>query len=249
MNKQLQLLNSKRAAYTQRDTLGIFVVVSISLQGLVLLVAILLYGSFNRLANKPPPSLVQLANGQTVAAAPLDHKQRSPEVIKRFTKDTLTSLMSWSGELPSPDGTAKTIPDAGIELNNARGKVTTPAWEASFALSEDFRKEFLLKLADLTPPSVFGGTTKVVLVPLDIQAPIKIDEGKWKVVIVANLIILSQNNLGDVIPFNKEIFLSAVEAPNYKDFTSSDEMATIIARVRASGLEIYAIRDLPTNDL
>ncbi|MBE9128020.1 MULTISPECIES: hypothetical protein [unclassified Coleofasciculus] len=247
--KQLQLLNGKRASYTQRDTLGVFVIVSIGLQGLVLLTAILLYGSFNRLANKPPPSLVQLNDGQTVAAAPLPNKERSPEVIKRFTKDTLTALMSWSGELPSPDGTAQNIPDDGVELKNARGKITTPAWETSFALAEDFRKEFLLKLAELTPPSIFNGTTKVVLVPLDIQTPIKIDEGKWKVVMVANLIVLSQNNLGDVIPFNKEIFLSAVEAPDYKDFTSSDETAAIIARARASGLEIYAIRDLPTNDL
>lgn len=237
----MQILKLK---HTQRDTLGIFVIVSIGLQGLVLLVAILLYGNYNRLANKPPPSLVQLADGQTVAAAPLANKQRSPEVIKRFTKDTLTSLMSWSGELPSPDGTAKTIPDEGINLKTARGKITTPAYNTSFALSEDFRKEFLIKLAELTPQSVFGGTTKVVLVPLEIQSPIKIDEGKWKVVIIANLAVFSQNSLGDVIPFNKEIYLQAVEAPNYKDFHSQDETATRIAKARAAGLEIYTIRDL-----
>jgi len=237
----MQILKLK---HTQRDTLGIFVIVSIGLQFFTLLTFVLLYGSYNRLANKPPPSLVQLADGQTVAAAPLANKQRSPEVIKRFTKETLTSLMSWSGELPSPDGTAKTIPDEGIKLKTARKKITTPAYNTSFALSEDFRKEFLIKLAELTPQSVFSGNTKVVLVPLQIQTPIKIDEGKWKVVIVANLAVFSQNNLGDVIPFNKEIYLQAVEAPSYKNFHSEDETATRIAKARAAGLEIYTIRDL-----
>ncbi len=235
----MQILNSKR---TQRDTLGIFVVVSLGLQGLVLVALILIYGNYNRLANKPPPSLVQLADGKTVVAAPLASNERSPEVIRRFAKETLTALMSWSGDLPSPDGTARTISDQGVRLKSARGKITTPAYNASFALSEDFRRDFLVKLAELTPAGVFNGSTKVVFVPLQIQTPVRIDEGKWKVVIVANLAVFSRNNLGDVIPFNKEVYLQAVEAPTYKDF--QDESAVRIAQARASGLEIYTIRDL-----
>lgn len=237
----MQILKIKQ---TKRDTLGIFVITSIGLQGLLLFAFILLYGNYNRIANKPPPSLVQLADGQTVTVSPLANKERSSEVIRQFTKETLTSLMSWSGTIPSPDGTAKTIPDEGVNLKGARGKITTSAYNTSFALSEDFRKEFLLKLAELTPQSVFGERTEVVLVPLEIQAPIKIDEGKWKIIIVSNLAIFSQNNLGDIIPFNKEVYLQAVEAPSYKNFHGSDKTAKRIAEARKSGLEIYAIRDV-----
>ena len=250
-SKHLQFLATKRQSYSSKDALGMFVIATMSLHFVVVICLILLYGSVRRIADQPPPSLVQLASGKTISAAPLPNNERSPEVIKRFVTDTLTSLMSWSGQLPSTDGTAKTIPDQGIEIKNGRGRITTPAWHSSFALSEDFRKEFLQKLSELTPQSVFSGQVKVVLVPLEIQPPIKVDEGKWRVVIVANLIVLSQsNNLGDIIPFNKEIFVQAVEAPNYENFVSkNDNAASIIAAARASGLEIYAMRDLRTGNL
>ncbi|MDF5726789.1 MAG: hypothetical protein PUP92_01820 [Rhizonema sp. PD38] len=103
-------------------------------------------------------------------------------------------------------------------------------------------------LADLTPQDVFKGTTQVVLVPLSIQPPIKIAEGKWKVKMVANLTVFNQgNNLGEVIAFNKEIFVRAVSAPSPP--TTMTGLAAVIYQVRASGLEIYAIRDLPQENL
>jgi hypothetical protein len=65
---------------------------------------------------------------------------------------------------------------------------------------------------------------------------------------VANLTVFDQgNNLGEVIPFNKEIFVRAVEAPDSP--TTVDGLAAVIYQVRASGLEIYAIRDLPQENL
>lgn len=211
---------------------------------------LLLYGNYSRLAQKPPPSLVQLSSGEALTVAPLGSKERTPEVVKRFTVNTLTLLMNWSGKLPSEETTRPTL-DPGVDLKtiDGKGKVTTAAWQGSFALAEDFRKEFLQKLATLTPSGVFTGNTQVVLVPLEVQNPVKIDEGQWKVTIVANLMVFSQsNNLGDVIPFNKEIFVQAVEAPDYV-LSEVNSLANIVASVRASGLEIYAIRDLQTENL
>jgi hypothetical protein len=65
---------------------------------------------------------------------------------------------------------------------------------------------------------------------------------------IANLTIFDRgNNLGEVIPFNKEIFVRAVEAPESP--ANITGLSAVIYQVRASGLEIYAIRDLPQENL
>ena len=103
-------------------------------------------------------------------------------------------------------------------------------------------------LADITPSGVFKGRTQVVFVAQYFQQPVLIEEGKWKVKIVANLTIFDESNkLGEVIPFNKEIFVRAVEAPSSP--SKIDGLAAIVYQVRSSGLEIYAIRDLPQENL
>ena len=66
---------------------------------------------------------------------------------------------------------------------------------------------------------------------------------------VANLLVLDKtSNLGEVIPFNKEVYIRAVEAPQTPS-DNSPELAAKIYAVRQSGLEIYAIRDLTREDL
>ncbi|MCV3212394.1 hypothetical protein OGM63_02415 [Plectonema radiosum NIES-515] len=162
-------------------------------------------------------------------------------------------MMNWSGNLPATtvEEAAQPKPDPGINIGEKglRGnKVASAAWQPSYALSSDFRKEFLKVLASITPPGIFQGKTQVVLVPLLIQSPIKIESGKWKVKMIANLTVFDQsNNLGDIIPFNKEIFVRAVEAPESPANISG--LAAVIYQVRASGLEIYAIRDLAQENL
>lgn len=65
---------------------------------------------------------------------------------------------------------------------------------------------------------------------------------------VANLTIVAQDsNLGETIPFNKEIFVRAVVPPESPN--QVDGLAAVIYQVRASGLEIYAIRDLAQENL
>ncbi len=152
----------------------------------------------------------------------------------------MSLMMNWSGTLPpnTTEDVRLPKPDPGIDirsLTNARGKVASGAWQASYTLSEDFRKEFLKMLADITPPGVFRGKTQVVLIPLSIQSPVKIAEGKWKVKMIANLTVFDQgSNLGEVIPFNKEIFVRAVEAPESPN--KLDGIAAIVYQVRSSGL-------------
>lgn len=252
--KRLRFLERKQSRFSKSDRLGLFVVGTFGLHVLTFFGLILLYGSYSRLAQKAPPSLVQLETGKAVPVAPLGNKERTPKVVLNFVASTLTSMMNWSGTIPpaSVEEATKPVLDPGVEIQAKglvrRGKIATAAWQTGFALSEDFRKEFLAKLAEITPSGVFTGNTQVALVPLEIQPPQKIADGKWKIRMVANLMVFDKgNNLGNVIPFNKEIFVQAVEAPEFP--TQQGSVAAVIYQVRSSGLEIYAIRDLTQENL
>jgi hypothetical protein len=131
-----------------------------------------------------------------------------------------------------------------------RGKrnIATASWQASFALSEDFRQDFLKRVAELTPPGVFTGTSQVVMVINHVGNPEAVGEGRWKVTVVAHLYVFNDANaLGQAIPFNREVFVEAVTAPAVPDGETPLEQA--IYRIRQTGLQIYAIRELEREDL
>jgi hypothetical protein len=242
---RLRFLESKKNKnkFSNSDLMGLFVVVSIGLHIATSLVLGLLSFSLFKVSTKPAPTLVQLGTGDSISVAPLGSKERTPDVIKKFTSDSLSLLMTWTGTV---DQGGQTVPDKGVEIqsptSSRRAKITTPAYQGGFTLSEDFRKEFLLTIGSLTPSTVFSGRTQVVFVPLSISQPIKIEEGKWRIDVVANLNVISQNDLlGTTIPFNKEIFVQAVEAPQYK--ATAEGIVAVVQRVRSSGLQIYAMRD------
>jgi hypothetical protein len=240
-SRKLRFLNRASTKVSTSDTLALFAVGTFGLHLISFFVLFLLYGSYSQLSRKAPPSLVQLETGQSVKVAPIGSLERTPQVVLRFVSDTMTLMMNWSGTLPpaTVEEATKPKPDPGVSIGEQGlrgGKVASGAWLASQALSSDFRKEFLKVLASITPPGVFKGRTQVVLVPLSIQAPVKISSGKWKVKMIANLTIFDQgSNLGDVIPFNKEIFVRAVEAPQSP--SAVDGNAAAIYQVRMSGLE------------
>ena len=245
--KRLRFLERQNRP-SRNDALALFAVGTFGLLVVNVFLLFLLYGSFSNLARKKPPSLVQLETGKAITVAPLGSQDRTPQVVKKFVIDTMTLMMNWSGTLPATtvEQTANSQPDPGV--NVGKGKVSTSAWQASFALSEDFRKEFLVKLAQLTPRGIFNGQSQVTLVPLEVQAPQQISDGKWKVKMVANLMVLDRTeNLATAIPFNKEIFVQAVEAPDPPSETTG--LTAVIYTVRSSGLEITAIRDLEKENL
>ncbi|HEY9690642.1 MAG TPA: hypothetical protein V6D15_00380 [Oculatellaceae cyanobacterium] len=250
--KRLNFLGNNNSNYSQGDILGLFVLGSLGLHIVIFLILLLQYGAFSNLARKDPPSLVQLSDGETVAVTALGNKERTPQVVSYFVVKTMTAIMNWSGTITTTKAekeTTKPSVDPGINLNTkvgVKGRVTTSAWQAGFALSEDFRKEFLQKVAQLIPQGVFVGSTQVALVPLEVRPPQQIASGKWKVAMVANLMVFDKgSNLGEVIPFNKEIFVQAVEVPPF----ATNGVAALIHKVRSSGLEIYGIRDLKQENM
>ena len=250
--KQLKFLK-KSFRISTNDILGLFATTTFGLHLITLIILFLLYGAYSRLSKKPPPTLVELQNGDSVKVAPIDNQERTPQAIIHFVSSTFTLMMNWSGTIPdinSNSGTTKPKPDPGVNIGSGRGeegKVSFVAWEASYTLSSDFRKEFLELLSQMTPSGVFQQKTQVVFVPLSIQQPIQISPGKWKVKMVSNLNVFdTRSNIGEVIPFNKEIFVRAVEAPKK---SPTKGLSSLIYHIRESGLEIYAIRDLKEENL
>ena len=248
---RLKFLERKTSSrFSNNDLLGICALTGVGLSTLSLVIQGFLFFSYNSLAKRPVPTLVQLASGDSISVTQLGSKERTPEVLMTFTSRALTLLMSWSNTLPGEGASSGKTEDFGVEIKveGRQEKVTTPTYQASFALSEDFRKEFLQELAKLTPDGVFSGTTKVVFVPLEIQKPIQIEPGKWKISVVSNLLVFDQSDIsGRAIPFNKDVFVQAVDVPDYQAHLSG--IALAVQQIRSSGVEIYAIRDLVREDL
>lgn len=241
----LRLLSSGQSV---SNPIAIVAISSLVISSLSILVQIANYGATSNLARKEAPSLVQLADGDTVNVKALDPKERSAEVLKKFVSDSLIKMFNWDGLMQSNrDGEIFTKADPGVEikLNNGTGRVTTKAWEAAFALTEkeDFRASFLKKLASLTPSGAFNGSIQTSLVPRHVGEPKKIGLGKWQVDIVATLVTFSkEDNAGSGIAFNKTIIVQAINTPQSPPETT--EIAQKIYQARKAGLEITEITDL-----
>ena len=197
--------------------------------------------SFSKVANRRPPTLVQQVDGKAFTVRPADYAYREPEVIRRVTSDWATMTFTW-GTLP---GNKAQAPDKGIEVSNGE-KVPSSAWASSFLLAPDFRDEFLNQLStDIVPDGVFDGDVSAVLVPQEISPPQTIGEGQWKVDLIATRIVFdSSNPAGTTIPFNRRIYLKAVEPPQSPLTERATKEQQVIYQSLESGLQIEEIRPI-----
>ncbi|WP_013320634.1 hypothetical protein [Gloeothece verrucosa] len=247
------------------NVLTLFVLATLGLQGLLFLQTTFNTIWIAKLARKPSPTLVELVDGRSVQVGAQASLYRSPQAIQYFTSQITSMLFSASGTLQGndkvPTSTLKPTLDPGVELsgNSFRGKrkVTTAAWEASFALSEDFRSTFLPLLAEITPVGVFSGTTQTVLVIDHLSEPEPIEAGKWKLKMIANLyfftggdpegISLTRARIGKAVPVNKDIYVRAVYITPKPLPESATEIQRAVYNARTAGLEIYRFGDLATS--
>jgi hypothetical protein len=245
----MQLLKEKRT-----PVFPLFVLLTLGIQAIVAFAMLLQLFFMARLSSKPVPTLVQLLDGKAITVAPVERFERTPDTIKSFISQTMSLMFSWSGTLAPSNAEELRNPKqdpgvvAGSQQNN---KIASATWESGFALSEKFRQPFLEKLAELTPQEIFRSReTQGALIIRLIGEPQKLEQGKWKISLISNIVFFSnQNQIGRSIPFNKEIYLMAVESPTLPLAEKSSSLQQVIYRIRQAGLEIYAIRDLPKEDL
>jgi hypothetical protein len=222
---------------------------------LTLLILIIQGLTIRQLSVQKPPIFVQLIDGKPVTNK--NELQRKPEEIREFVSKTMISMFNWSGKLPVQNINQANNPeeDLGISIRTLQGgnkKVTTSSWISSFAFSEDFRKGFLGTVAELTPPEVFSSNSNQgILAELNITRiypPQQIEPGKWRVGMVANLVQKRGSDRKIIIPFNKDIFVQAVDAFNYPITQNLTELQKAIYTTRSEKLEIYEIRELCLTD-
>jgi len=243
---------ANRASFlTGSNLLPMFVLATLGIQGIVFLILVANTFGINRLAQKPPPEMVQMVDGRSNLMQPINHLDRTPEVVRRFVKDGLALMFTWNGKLsakPSDDAPsptpARAMIDPGVTVGS-RGKVTTGSWQASFTLSEDFRAKFLATVATLTPNEVFSGNAQSVLSFESISEPKQISPHTWQVDVVANLMIFDGNHPeGLAIPFNKSVFVNAIEPTTDPLDTQTTPIQQAVYRMKQSGLQITEMRDL-----
>lgn len=248
----MQLLNRK-PKFDSSDILPLFALGTLALQVIVLLISIGSVISLWALAHKPAPSMVQLLEGRSVAMEPVDHNQRTPSVIQQYVKSSLGLMFTWNTRIPASKDNAATNPstslrDPGISLGN--GRITTASWQASFALAEDFRTPFLEQVAKLTPAEVFSGAAQSVLSFESISDPKPVKSGEWQVDVVANLLIFdSAHPQGMAVPFNKTVFVRAIEPTTDPLPDHSSPIQKAVYHTQENGLQIREIRDLDIQQL
>lgn len=256
----MQLLNNERNRkfLKSSDLLPFAVLVGIGLNSVVLLLAVGNSIGLSAIARKPAPSLVQLVGGKSIATEPVDPNQRTPDVVRQFVKSSLGMMFTWNAKVQVADPNAaaassSAVTDPGVQLNGAdgsSGRVTTASWQSSFALAEDFRNQFLLQIAKMTPPEIFSGNAQSVLSIESISDPKPVANGQWQVDMVSNLLIFdSQFPQGRAIPFNKSIFVKAVEPALDPLPDSSTPIQKAVYTMRQSGLEVTEMQDIDVQQL
>jgi hypothetical protein len=243
----------RQEAKAQRDFIALLNLGSLAIQGCGLFVLLLLFVSFWRLSSRPVPTLVQMADGTAISVKEMGNRDRSPELVQRFTTDSLILLMSWQQKLPSadvaPDGTPILVDDPGIKVetdNRRQNHVTSRAFQASFAFSETFRADLLKMIASMTSPKVFTGQVQTALVFDAVTEPEPIKEGEWRVSVVGRLVQSDlEAEITNTIPFNKEVLLRAVDTPPLPaDSKFASPFESAVYAVRQAGLEIYSMKDI-----
>ncbi|MEX0270489.1 hypothetical protein AB3R30_15195 [Leptolyngbyaceae cyanobacterium UHCC 1019] len=253
----MQIFNgNKKPFIDSSDLIPLFVLGTLGLQLLNLLINSGGAVSLWSMVRKPAPAMVQLLDGRSVAMEAVDTEQRTPMVIRQFIKSSLGLMFTWNARIPvnkdmavASTGTSDTVKDPGVSIGTG-GRITTASWQAAFALKEDFRNPFLEQVARMTPSEVFSGGAQSVLSFESVSVPKPVKVGQWQVDIVASLLIFdSTHPQGLAVPFNKSIFVTAIEPTTDPLADNSSPIQKAVYRIQESGLQIREIRDLDIQQL
>lgn len=219
--------------------------ITFALSGLSTLGVLWLAVSFNTLANRPAPVLVQTMDGPMVVEAK-DHLYRSPRQIQTFTQRILTMLLSWNGQTVDEFGAIHK--DKGVQVG--KNSIPTLAYEAANAFTEDgrLRTNVLERISKWVDPGYFNGTKeqRIKIGKISIPKEIKGKPGHWVVNVVATrYITLKSDNkrqFEEPVKFNQTMYFRAVppQTEPLSDTATPEEKAYY--RIRQYGLEIYRMK-------
>ena len=238
---------------TLKDNFAKLVIICLAGVGGTLVLQLLLLIAAFQIANKPPPTLVQLEDGQSILVKGINSLDRSDEAIIQFVNQILTLTFTWNGVMPSDKEPGQFVKDPGVEVveqGRPLGLVTTTAWYATYAFEMNFRSQFLQQLVQLVPKSIFRQKSNVVFVPLRILPPEKLGQGRWKVRVFSNLLFAT--GLGQpeqIVPYNIDVYVRSVIPHDQgligqlseKSSATNQPLAQKVGQIRQAAMEIEAI--------
>lgn len=246
-----KLATAKNINYTPVLTILVLVL------QMVAILQLLVQGSLLAKSNSEPPSrFVELADGRSVQANSLSSRDRSDEVIDKFTRDMMEFLFSASNSIIDPQGNS--LPDPGISINDR--DVTERSALALLFVEAEFFPLLLEDISEANSPEVFEGKATRVLKIRHLTPPRAIEEqpGHWELQMIGNLYSYHKSKQKlFVSKFNKKIQLKAIDRPsqNYQSLFQdlSQEMTSlmdkpyyqqIFSELSNAGLEITLISTL-----
>lgn len=208
------------------NILPLFVVATFGLHLFTILLLMFHSSLLKRLSGNLPQSLVQLVDGRAITVDSQENLERNPETIRRFVGETMTMMFTWSDKQPP-----QTVWQATSEL-----------------LTGDIRRKVEAEIAQGIPKNVLVnpvGAESILLIR-SISQPEKIGNGQWQVDIAANRLIFAgyNNKNGEKIPFNKKIFVRALDTQAITIPNAQNPIASAIYSLNEARLEISNICDI-----
>lgn len=221
-----------------RSLVPLFILLDFGLLLIVLLVLIFQGSVLVQIKDKAPPTLVELSDGSSIRVKPIPDYERSNETILKFVKQTMQLLFNWSGMTVNEQG--ELIKDLGEDWDGK--KIPSNSLAAGSALTESFQGALMSEIVSLVPPEVFNQNKQVILNIKRMNEPKVVEPGKWKVEVIASLRFYEDKQLITALPFNKQVFVQAVEIMNDSPLPLTP-LEKIVYGMTESGLEIYLIKD------
>ncbi len=212
INSNSKTLVNKLASAKNINYTPLFLILILTLQ-IISIIQLMFQGSLLlQELNEPASRFVELANGQTVKTTPINSRERSTEVIDKFTRTMMEMLFSASNTIIDSQG--KTIQELGVEIN---GQTTSERTAIALLFVEPEILPILLEdIAQVTSPEIFQGKSTRVLKIRYLSKPRKIEnqEGQWELEMVANLYSYERQEQKLLASkFNKKIRLRIVDYP------------------------------------
>ena len=213
--------------YKKNSILPAFAVFTFGLH-LLTLILLMFHGSMLEQLKQQfiPESLVQLVDGRTITVDSQQNLERHPETIRRFVAETMSFMLTGSQRQPP-----ETIWEISSEL-----------------LAKELQQKFAAEILPINPSKQFSKGergTETVLIIQKISQPQKIEQGKWKVEMLAHqLIFTDYDRLGEAIAFNKQILVRATDKPAISLPETPLDWHLTAYQLGEAKLEIYNICDI-----
>ena len=234
-------LKNKTDLIQVKDTNRVVFVLTLLASGMLIFsLAGLTLGISNYRLAKRQKIYVEQPDGSIEIAQEKDFDYRSDEVIKETVTNWLYLNWEWDNRIPNSEKK-----DSGVSLKNEANYVKVPSkvYTASYLMEDGFRQEFLKKMAQLVPESVYRGNLTSNLRIYHLGQP-KRNKNQYEIQVVTTRIDLSSNGERGETKFNKIFVLETIEP--YHLVLEEDEPSNFrkqLQQLLKNGLMIKEIRN------